>query len=221
MGNNQAKQAKRSLIFSLGEILGCLTRIFTPHIIQLYISFVSGIHTGRIKGEFFYFGKNSRTEKDTTFIHPQYMSIGDNTRLSRHSYLEVPHLHDDAGSPYLQIGNNCSFGEYNHISALNSVKIGNGVLTGRNIIIIDNNHGRTTGQDLLISPTRRPIISNGPIIIGDNVWICDKATILSNVTIGDGAIIAANSVVTKDVPAYAVVAGSPARIIKMMDTKEV
>ena len=49
--------------------------------------------------------------------------------------------------------------------------------------------------------------------IGDNVWIGDKATILPGVTIGDGAVIAANSVVTKDVPAFALMVGNPARRI--------
>ena len=53
-----------------------------------------------------------------------------------------------------------------------------------------------------------------PITIGNHVWICAKATILKGVTIGDGAIVAAGAVVTKDVPAHALVGGNPARIIK-------
>jgi len=53
-----------------------------------------------------------------------------------------------------------------------------------------------------------------PPIIGNDVWIGSKATILQGVTIGNGAIIAAGSVVTKDVPAYAIVAGIPAKIIR-------
>lgn len=61
------------------------------------------------------------------------------------------------------------------------------------------------------------VTSKGPVIIGSNVWFGDKATILPNVTIGDGAVIAANSVVTKDVPAYSVVAGNPAKIIKQVN----
>jgi len=58
-------------------------------------------------------------------------------------------------------------------------------------------------------------ISKGPINIGNDVWIGTNALILSGVTIGNGAVIAAGSVVTKDVPAYAVVGGVPARTIKM------
>ena len=67
-------------------------------------------------------------------------------------------------------------------------------------------------------PQKRELSSKGIIKIGDNVWIGDKATILSNVSIGDGSIVAANSVVTKNVPPYSVVAGNPARVIKTFYT---
>ena len=58
--------------------------------------------------------------------------------------------------------------------------------------------------------------SKGPVIIQDNVWIGEKATILPGVTIGEGAIIGANSVVTKDVPAKSLVVGCPAKIVKTL-----
>jgi acetyltransferase-like isoleucine patch superfamily enzyme len=57
-------------------------------------------------------------------------------------------------------------------------------------------------------------VSKGPIIIGNDVWIGFRSVILSGVTIGDGAVIYAGSVVTKDVPSYAIVAGVPAKIIR-------
>lgn len=60
----------------------------------------------------------------------------------------------------------------------------------------------------------------GKIVIGNDVWIGARATILDGVTIGDGAVIATGSIVTKDVPPYAIVAGVPARIIKERATKE-
>ena len=80
--------------------------------------------------------------------------------------------------------------------------------------ICDNNHGTTDFDTLHEAPIKRKLYTKGPVIIGNNVWIGDKATILGGVTIGDGAVIAANSVVTKDVPAYSVVGGNPARVIK-------
>ena len=63
--------------------------------------------------------------------------------------------------------------------------------------------------------------TKGPVRIGNDVWICAKATILSGVTVGDGAVIAAGAVVTKDVPPYAIVAGVPARVVKFRFPPEV
>ena len=63
-------------------------------------------------------------------------------------------------------------------------------------------------------PKLRRLYSKGPIVIGDNVWIGDKVIILDGVKIGNNSIIAAGTVVTKDVPDFCVVAGNPAKIIK-------
>jgi acetyltransferase-like isoleucine patch superfamily enzyme len=68
--------------------------------------------------------------------------------------------------------------------------------------------------------TNYDAIEKGPITIGNDVWIGANAIILSGVSIGDGAVIAAGAVVTRDVPAYAVAAGVPARIIKYRFTPE-
>lgn len=64
-------------------------------------------------------------------------------------------------------------------------------------------------------------VSKGPIILADDVWIGCNALILSGVSIGQGAIVAAGSVVTKDVPPYAIIGGSPAKIIKYRFSKRV
>lgn len=156
-------------------------------------------------------------------FYPEYISIGNNTEFSDWIFLTanvsypciidgketVQNLH-----PEMIIGNDCHFGAFNHITCTNRIIIGNRLLTGKWVTITDNGHGTTDYDSLHVNPAKRPIYSKGPIIIGNNVWIGDKATILPGVTIGDGAVIGANSVVTKDVPAYSVVAGNPARIIK-------
>ena len=157
---------------------------------------------------------------------PECISIGDGTWFGEGLYLTAwktfdcivnGQKHTQAFCPTIIIGENCHFGAHNHITSTNKIEIGNNLLSGKWVTITDNSHGQITKEELLIDPLKRPIYSKGPVVIGDNVWIGDKATILPGVTIGDGAVIAANAVVTKDVPAYSVVAGNPAKVIKTVE----
>ncbi len=154
---------------------------------------------------------------------PEHITIGDGTVFGDWIYLTAWDSYDciidneiqrQKLTPVLIIGNNCSFGAFNHITSTNKITIGDRCLTGKWVTITDNSHGKTDFESLQVEPIRRPLYSKGSITIGNDVWIGDKATILPGVTIGDGAIIAANAVVTKNVPAYSIVAGNPARIIK-------
>ena len=155
--------------------------------------------------------------KDCTVIGVKYMDIGADVVFSRYCVVECydKYLKWEY-SPKLQIGNNCRFGEFTHVSTINGIEIGHGLLTGRFVLISDNSHGTPSVlEEHNIAPRFRPLLSKGKIKIGNNVWIGDKATILPGITIGDGAIIAASAVVTKDVPPHAVVAGNPAKIINI------
>ena len=131
-------------------------------------------------------------------------------------YCNIETWEVNAVIPRLVFCENCCIGEYNHISASNYIYIGKNVLTGRRVTIIDNNHGSFEKYQLSIAPLSRPVVSKGPIIIDDNVWIGENAVILSGVHIGEGAIIAANAVVTKDVDSYTMVAGVPAKPVKIL-----
>ncbi|MDO4536329.1 MAG: sugar O-acetyltransferase [Clostridium perfringens] len=89
------------------------------------------------------------------------------------------------------------------------ITIGDNVFIGPKVNLITLNHD--------FNPTNRSATICKPIIIKDNVWIGINSTILQGVTIGENAIIGAGSVVTKDVEANSIVAGNPARFIKMID----
>ena len=147
----------------------------------------------------------------------KFIIIGKKTRIDRNNILTAWPL--TSKIPELIIGENCDIGQYNHITCVNRVFIGNGVLTGRWVTITDNSHGNSSYESLLQRPSLRKVESKGVVYIGDNVWIGDKCTILPNVHIGKGVIVAANSVVTKDVPPYCVVGGNPAIILKKIETK--
>jgi acetyltransferase-like isoleucine patch superfamily enzyme len=159
-------------------------------------------------------GKGVFIDGNMVLYGPQYISVGDYTAFGEHTYLTAWKTTDS--NPLLIIGENCNFGAFNHISCSNKVIIGNNVLTGKWVTITDNSHGSSCYCDLIIPPMKRKCISKGIVQIGNRVWIGDKVTILPNVKIGDGAIIAANTVVTKDVPSYSVAAGTPATIIKQI-----
>lgn len=126
---------------------------------------------------------------------------------------------DETFSPHLTIGDDVMLTDFVQISCADSVKIGNRVLVGQSVYISDNSHGDTDEASLAKSPVNRPLTVKGPVIIEDDVWIGRCATILSGVHVGKGAVIAAGAVVNKDVPAYSVAAGVPARIIKSVIQK--
>lgn len=73
----------------------------------------------------------------------------------------------------------------------------------------------------LIEPSNKDALNNGPIVIQDEVWIGTDAIIMSGVTIGKGAMVAAGAVVTKNVPSYAIVGGVPAKIIRYKYSEEI
>lgn len=105
----------------------------------------------------------------------------------------------------LKIGKYCSFGE--------NIKIYLGGNHNMNRVTTYpfGTFKKVWGLDKNINETA---LSKGGVTIGNDVWVADGATIMSGITIENGAVIATNSVVTKDVPAYAVVAGNPAKIVK-------
>jgi len=117
----------------------------------------------------------------------------------------------------IEFGNNVEINDYVHITGVSKVIIGNDVLIASKVYISDSQHGNYSGDSFQDSPFSTPNsrkLSYKPVIIEDNVWIGESVCILAGVRIGRGAVIGANSVVTKDVPECSIMAGNPAKIIK-------
>ena len=146
------------------------------------------------------------------------ISIGDYTTIQGTSILGcwTKYGRQEFPNASITIGNYCSIGEYNHITACNKISIGDGLLTGRYVIISDNSHGGLSEEEARIAPANRDLKSKGEVVIGNNVWIGEKVTVLAGVHIGDNVIIAANSVVTSDIPDNSMAAGVPARVVKSL-----
>lgn len=177
----------------------------------------SMVYTWFVSCGFKTFGNRSIIRpKPDLIVGKEFIEVGNRTIIGKHVQLTAwGEHHGTQFAPTIIIGNCSQFGSYNHITAINRIEIGNGVLTGKFVTISDNSHGMPGDEnDCEISPIERTAYSKGPVIIEDNVWIGDKATILANVRIGRCSIIGANTVVTKDIPPYCIVGGNPARIIR-------
>lgn len=113
---------------------------------------------------------------------------------------------------YTDCGKNIRFGKGVFVNSgccfqdQGCIEIGDGALIGHQVVIATLNHD--------LDAAHRGDMHPKPVKIGKDVWIGAHATLLPGVTVGDGAVIAAGAVVTKDVPAHTVVAGVPARVIK-------
>lgn len=132
---------------------------------------------------------------------------------------------------HIKVGDRTSIGDSTLISR-NEIEIGNDVIISWCCWIYDHNSHSVAWQDRLedshviaASKNTHELLKNkdwshvdsAPIRICDKVWIGFNAVILKGVTIGEGAVVGAGSVVTKDVPPYAVVAGNPARVVRQME----
>ena len=121
---------------------------------------------------------------------------------------------DDLFSPIINMGNNVKINSNCHIGAINMIEIGDDCLFGSNLMLIDHSHGETTFNNSKIHPCERKLYSKGKIIIEERCWLAENVVVLPGVTIGEGSIIGANAVVTKNIPKYSVAVGNPAKVVK-------
>lgn len=204
----------------LFELLGCaLSFIYPPTLHKGIMACISRIYTGYWRRHFKVLGKGTvlafRCEQ---LQGTKHISIGEGVALGFGLRLCVWGTSgSEEANPVITIGNNCHFGQGNHITACNYIKIGNNLLTGSNVLITDNAHGTTDVTSLQLPPIDRPITSKGGITIGDNVWLGNNVCVMSGVKIGEGAIVGANSVVTKDISPFSIAVGCPAKVIKTLN----
>ena len=149
----------------------------------------------------------------------RYINFGENLTTGRYCRIEV--IGDHTGKRLI-IGKDVNIGDYVSIRCAARIIIGDSVLIGSKVLIVDNSHGDYSGEEQdspYKSPNERKL-KVSPIEIGDNVWIGEGAIIQQGVSVGAGSIIGSNSVVTKSIPSNSIVGGVPARIIKQYSDSE-
>lgn len=127
------------------------------------------------------------------------------------SFRLFPPFYTDCGKN-ITVGKEVFINSCCHFQDQGGIVIGDNVLIGHNVTLATLNHDE--------NPERRQSIHPAPIEIGKNVWIGSNVTILQGIKIGDGAIVGAGSVVTRDVPANCIVAGNPARMLRYIGKED-
>lgn len=135
--------------------------------------------------------------------HPG-LQFGDSVRLGEYAVIDVP----CGGSLTLGSQVTCTMGVV--LAAIQQIHIGDSVLIGEYASIRDADHGTGAG----VAMRTQPMVSS-PVMIGNDVWIGRGACILKGVQVNNGAVVGANSVVTQSVAVSAIVAGTPARVLRV------
>lgn len=174
----------------------------------------------KIKGWFIF--KNARLIRFPFRVRgKQYIKIGKGFTTGFNCRIDALNINNLKEKYLLEIGENVEINDDVHIGATEKIIIGDNVLIASKVYISDHNHGSYKGeeQDSPMSIPKKRKIYSSPIKIEKNVWIGEFVSILQGVTIGEGAIIGTMSVVTKDIPAYTIAVGSPAKPIKKYNFK--
>ncbi len=151
---------------------------------------------------FIKYGKDCSLGKKVILNCPN-LELG--THVTLRSYVQI------SGKGRLNIGDNTSINEYSIISCQKSITIGSNVMLAPYVYILDVDHKFKS----INIPITQQGYTTGDVNIGDNVWIGTNTIITKGVTIGEGSIIGSNSVVTKNIAPFSIVAGSPAKLIRM------
>lgn len=191
--------------------LGCLVPsalLFNDEKMRPAITKIRGLF---LKNQFHSCGRNLHIGKDVKFGNPGKISFGNNCDVA--DYVVFAPLVSNCGQEYpstITVGNNVHFGTQNRIAAKDSVVIEDNVLFAAFVHVTDHSHEY---HDVSRPISLQGVMGKGKIVIKEGSWLAFGCHILSGVTVGEHSVVAANSVVTKDVPAYSVVAGNPARVV--------
>jgi acetyltransferase-like isoleucine patch superfamily enzyme len=168
-----------------------------------------------ISGAFAHFGRKTVLMYPIRLDGEERIAIGDGVFVGPGSWLQtVPD--GDNSSVAVAIGKGSSFAGACVISAVRSVTLEDRVLLARNVYISDHIHKYTD--------TNTPVIAQGvdkiePVLIKRGAWLGQNVVVCPGVTIGVGAVVGANSVVTKSIPDFCVAAGAPARVLKTIASR--
>jgi len=145
----------------------------------------------------------------------RWISIGDDTMIATHVTLSAGMVPGQQmmTDPVVIIGDRCLIGRGSAIVGHYRIDIGDDVYTGMNVYITDQNHG----YEDISAPIGTQDPQDDPVVVGSGSWIGSGAVMLPGAQLGEHCVVAANSVVRGEFPPYSVVAGVPAKLVRLHD----
>ena len=148
----------------------------------------------------------------TRIDNPQNIKIGKGVILMERVWIIVVEEANQLCDAVLSIGNKTVISRDGIIACAYGIHIGKDVTFGPRVTILDHNHGFSEfSQSVMYQP-----LTGEPVVIEDFVWLGANVVVLAGVKIGEGAVVGAGSIVTRDIPPYAVAVGNPARPIRYL-----
>lgn len=195
-----------------------LCMVFSPNLIRFLNLRFNQVYSIWKSNEFKIIGENAYIQFPLYLFGGKNIIVGKNFSSDQRLRLDTfENFLGDKFNPEIVIGDNVNIQKDCHIGAINKIVIGNNVLLASKVYISDHFHGEISLEALSLPPAKRRLYSKGPVIIENNVWLGEGVVVLPNVTIGENCIVGANSVVTKSFPKNSVIAGNPAKLIRILD----
>lgn len=163
------------------------------------------LHSACISRSFHSFGRGSVIKYPCTINNPEEISVGSNVSIREHAWLNCDRT--EKGKRALVIGDGSIIGRYFQVNAYQSVIIGDKVLIADRVTITDVDH---ENRDHVVPIMDQGATASKPVSLQGGCWIGIGAVIMPGVTIGRNSVVAANAVVTKDVPDNMIARGVPA-----------
>lgn len=206
---------KKAIRILISNIIVGFSKLYSYKSAQKAEMFMNYFYLTWIRKEFKELGTGAGIRKPIYLAGGQYITIGNNFECDQRLRIEaIDQYLEERFFPEIKIGNNVIIQKDCHIGAIRQVVIGDNVLIASKVYISDHSHGSFNSDELKIAPVKRKLVSKGPVVIENNVWLGEGVVVLPGVVIGENSVIGAYAVVTKSVPRNSLAVGNPARVIK-------
>jgi acetyltransferase-like isoleucine patch superfamily enzyme len=200
------------------KILRFLSKPLSDKVTTLRVAF------SRLKSALYYrrvfrdFGNGAVIYWTTRIAHPECISVGDRTTIGYDASMEpILKYANVRYSPKIEIGKDVYIGPHVYIACVGRILIGDESVLSESVYLNDTNHGFDPEHGLIM---QQELVHPGDITIGKSCFLGLRSAIMPGVTLGDHCVVGTNSVVTKSFPAYSMIAGAPATLIKRYSLEE-